>query len=132
MRKTLLNVKFVSMLALWMCLISIPPTNAFAMPSDSISAMTMPSARQAQIENIMVVLSGPEVRAHLVLAGIDQKQLKEKLSQLDDQDLASVAQKAKTIKAGGDAGLGIIITLLVIAILVVIFMKLSNKTMVVR
>ena len=131
MRKTMLNVKFVSVLALWMCLLSIPPTNAFAMPSESIAAVSLPSVRQAQIDNIMFVLSRPDVRAHLVLAGIDQKALEAKLSQLNDKDLASVAQKTQTIKAGGDA-LGLIVVLLVIAILVVLLMKLSNRTVSVR
>ena len=126
MRKFLLDRKFVAVLALWMCLISVPPSNALAMPSESISAVTAPSIREAQIAGVLAVLSRPEARAQMVMMGIDQKTLKEKLAALDDSQLASVAQKAESVKAGGD-GLGLIIVLLVIVILVLVIMKLSDK-----
>ena len=128
MRKFILNRNFVYTLALWMAFISIPPSNAFAMPSDSISSFAASSARDAQIGKIMAVLSRPEARAHLALMGINQKELQSKLSQMDDGDLAVIAEKADTVKAAGSDALAIIIVLLVIAILVVLLMKLSNKT----
>ncbi len=127
MRKFLLNRNLVLTLALWAILISIPPSNAFAMPSASVSAFDLGSLRQAQMNNIMSELSRPEARAHLMLMGISQKELKEKLAQLDDAQLASVAKKANAVKVAGDAGLGIIITLLVIAILAIIFVRLANN-----
>jgi len=126
MRKFLLNRKFVMTLALWTILISIPPSNAFAMPSASVSAFDIASLRQTQVNKIMAELSRPEARAHLMLMGISQNELKDKLTQLDDAQLASVAKKADAVKVAGD-GLGIIITLLVIAILAIIFVRLANN-----
>ncbi len=126
MRKFLLNHKLVTILALWTIFISIPPSNAFAMPSASVTAFDVVSLRQAQMSKIMSELSRPEARAHLMLMGISQNELKAKLTQLDDAQLASVAKKADAVKVAGDAGLGIIITLLVIAILAIIFIRLSN------
>ncbi len=113
-------------LALWTILISIPPSNAFAMPSASVSAFDIASLRQTQVNKIMAELSRPEARAHLMLMGISQNELKDKLTQLDDAQLASVAKKADAVKVAGD-GLGIIITLLVIAILAIIFVRLANN-----
>ncbi len=127
MRKALLNRKFVLALALWTTFVSLPPSNAFAMPSASVSAFDGASLRQAQMNSILSQMSRPEARAHMMLMGVNQNELKEKLTQLDDAQLDSVAQKAQAIKVAGDAGLGIIITLLVIAILVVIFMRLNNN-----
>src|SRR3989338_5916535 len=127
MRKFLLNRKFVLALAVWTMLISIPPSNAFAMPSASVTAFDSASLRQAQMNKIMSELSRPEARAHLMLMGISQNELKEKLAQLDDTQLAGVANKADAVKVAGDAGLGIIITLLVIAILAIIFVRLANN-----
>ena len=127
MRKFLLNRKLVLTLALWTMLISIPPSNAFAMPSASVTAFDGASLRQAQMNKIMSELSRPEARAHLMLMGISQNELKEKLNQLDDAQLASVANKADAVKVAGDAGLGIIITILVIAILAIIFVRLANN-----
>ena len=127
MRKALLNRKIVLALALWTTFVSLPPSNAFAMPSASVSAFDGASLRQAQMNSILSQMSRPEARAHMMLMGVNQNELKEKLTQLDDAQLDSVAQKAQAIKVAGDAGLGIIITLLVIAILVVIFMRLNNN-----
>ena len=127
MRKFLLNRNLILTLALWAILISIPPSNAFAMPSASVSAFDLASLRQAQMNNIMSQLSRPEARAHMMLMGISQNELKEKLTQLDDSQLASVSNKANAVKVAGDAGLGIIITLLVIAILAIIFVRLANN-----
>ncbi len=127
MRKFLLNRNLVLTLALWTMLISIPPSSAFAMPSASVSAFDIVSLRQTQMNKIMSELSRPEARAHLMLMGISQNELKEKLTQLDDAQLAGVAKKADAVKVAGDAGLGIIITLLVIAILAIIFVRLANN-----
>ena len=126
MRKLLLNRSFILTLALWTMLISVPPSNAFAMPSASVSSFDTASLRQAQMTHIMTQLSRPEARAHLMLMGISQNELKEKLSQLDDAQLAGVSKRADAIKVAGDGGLGLIITLLVIGILVIIFARLYN------
>ncbi len=127
MRKFLLNRKFVLTLALWTMMISIPPSNAFAMQSASVSAFDGVSLRQVQMGNILSQLSRPEARAHMMLMGINQAQLKEKLAQLDDAQLASVSKKADAIKVAGDSGLGLIIVLLVIGILAIIFVRLYNN-----
>ncbi len=126
MRKLLLNRNFVLTLALWTMLVSIPPSNAFAMPSASVSVFDSASLRQTRMNSILSELSRPEARAHLMLMGISQNELKEKLTQLDDAQLAGVAKKANAIKVAGDGGLGLIVTLLVIAILVIIFSRLYN------
>lgn len=130
MRKFLLNRPFVLAMAFLALFVSLPPSKALAMPSASVSTFNV-AARQAQIDQIMSVLSRPEARAHLVLMGIRQEDLKARLSQLDDRQLAMVADKADAVKAGGDA-LGIVVVVLVIAILVVLLMKLSDKTIEVK
>ncbi len=127
MRKFLLNRKLVLTLALWTTFVSLPPSNALAMPSASVSVFDAASLRQTQMDKIMSELSQPEARVHLMLMGISQNELKEKLAQLDDAQLASVAKKAGAVKVAGNAGLGIIITLLVIAILAIIFVRLANN-----
>jgi hypothetical protein len=127
MRNILLNRKFVLTLTLWTVLISLPPSNAFAMPSASVSAFDASSFRQAQMDKILIELSRPEARAHMMLMGIKQAELQEKLSQLDDAQLATVADKASAVKVAGDAGLGIVITILVIVILVIIIQKLNHN-----
>ena len=114
-------------LALWTMLISVPPSNAFAMPSASVSTFDVASIRQVQMDKILTELSRPEARTHLMLMGINQGELKERLAQLDDAQLSNVANKADAIKVAGDSGLGIIIAVLVIGILAIIFYKLYHN-----
>lgn len=127
MRKYLLNYKLVWMMALWMALVSIPPSNAFAFPSESLSTVQSVSLREAQIDKVMSVLSRPEARLHMRLMRINENQVRDSLVKLDDAELAQVAQRADSVKAAGDFGLGLLITLLVIVLLVVLIVDLSNK-----
>lgn len=127
MRKILLNRKFVLTLAVWMALLSIPPSNALAMPSVSVSTVDGAAMRQTQMNGILLQMSRPEARAHMMMMGISSGELKAKLAGLDDAQLAYVAQKADAVKVAGDAGLGLIITLLVIGILAIIFVRLYNN-----
>ncbi|MBI3317536.1 MAG: PA2779 family protein, partial [Candidatus Omnitrophica bacterium] len=99
---------------------------AFAMPTESVSVLQTASAREAQIEKIMEVLSHPRAQLHLRMAGISRTELQEGLWKLDDAQLAMVAQKADAVKAGGQL-LGLVIALLVIAILIVVLMMLLRK-----
>ena len=126
MRKRLLNCKCVSVLVLWMAILSMAPSNAFAFPSQSLSVLEPASLRDAQINQIMSVLSRPEAQLHLRMMGMNQTQVKDALAKLDDAQLAQVADKANAVKAVGD-GLGIVIVILVIVLLFVVIVKLMDK-----
>ena len=105
---------------------SIAPTPILALPSESIVAVEPSGLRAAHLETIMEALARPAARIHLRAMGISQTQLRSQLSQLDDTQLARVADQAQTIKAAGN-GLDIVIALLVIGILLVILLYLLNK-----
>lgn len=126
MRKCLLDRRWVGMFALWMTLMTLAPSNSFAMPSDSMTMLQTVSIREAQVEKIMRALASPFAKNHLHMAGVDESQLKSALLKLDDAQLADVAAKADAVKAGGD-GLGFIIALLVIVLLIVLILNVSNK-----
>ena len=132
MRKQLLNKRFVWMMALWAAIISVPPSNAFAFPSGSLSVSSAPGVRDAQINKVMSILSRPDAQLHLRLMRIDEKEVRSALAKLDDAQLAQVARKADTVKAAGDGALGVIIALLVITLLVVLIINLSNKRVVIK
>lgn len=126
MRRVVLNHKLVLAMALWMAVISIPPSNAFAYPSESLLAVGPASVREAQITQIMGVLSRPEAQLHLRLMGIGNGDVKDALSKLDDVQLAQLAQKSDAVKAGGDA-LGVVVAILVIVLLIVVIASLMDK-----
>ncbi len=131
MRKVILNHKLVWALALWASFISLPPSGAWAMPSESLGMSQNAAVREAQITQIMQVMSTPVARLHLQMAGFKQADLRETLAKLDDAQLAQVSSKAESVKAGGDA-LGLIVVLLVITLLVVLILKLSDKKIVIH
>ncbi|MBI4432476.1 MAG: PA2779 family protein [Candidatus Omnitrophica bacterium] len=131
MRKLFLNKPLVLAVAFWSLILGIAPSNSFAMPTDSAAYFSPQTSRQMTIDKIMTVFSRPEARAHLMLMGLNQEELRQKLSGLDDRQLTEVAGQADAARAGGD-GLGVVIAILVIALLVILIVKLADKTVVVK
>lgn len=122
----LLDRRLAGAMAAWALVLGACPTGAWAFPSASSPVFQGTGEREAMVESILSVLSRPQAQIHLRMAGIRPSELKDQLLQLDDAQLADVAARAETIKAGGDA-LGIVIVLLVIAILFVILIYLLDK-----
>lgn len=127
MRKFILDPKLVWTMTLWAALISVRPSAAFAFPTESLQTVQPVSLREAQIDKIMSLLSRPEARLHLGLMRINESQVRDSLTKLDDAELAQVSQRADAVKAAGDGALGIVIAVLVIVLLIVLIMNLSNK-----
>ncbi len=126
MTQRLLNPRFALILAVWAVLMGVFSGRASAMPRGSLGlSPAVSSTRTAQIERIMTVLSKPEAQVHLRAMGIRLPELRSRLSKLDDAQLARMAQKADTVKAGGQ--LGLLIAALVIAILIVIFIAIVKR-----
>lgn len=103
----------------------VRPRNAFALPSESVTTFQPASERQAQMEKVLSILSRPDARIQMRLAGIPQEELRGRLERMDDSQLKWASERAGQIKAAGI--LGVIIALLVIAILVVILVWLVDK-----
>jgi len=103
----------------------IRPPAAFALPSESVTTFQPAAERQAQMEKVLSILSRPEARIQMKLAGIPEKELRGRLEKMDDSHLTWAAARADQIQAAGV--LGLIIALLVIAILIVILIWLVDK-----
>ena len=103
----------------------IRPPAAFALPSESVTTFQPAAERQAQMEKVLSILSRPEARIQMKLAGIPEKELRGRLERMDDSHLTWAAARADQIQAAGV--LGLIIALLVIAILIVILIWLVDK-----
>lgn len=103
----------------------IRPPAAFALPSESVTTFQPAAERQAQMERVLSILSRPEARIQMRMAGIPEKELRGRIERMDDSQLTWAAARADQIKAAGI--LGVIIALLVIAILIVILIWLVDK-----
>lgn len=125
MWKWLLHPTLVMSLAATMAVATVAPATASALPSESVATVT--SQRDASMAAILKAVSRFDTQVRLRMAGIDPAELQTRLSQLDDSQLASVAQRAHMVNAAGDAGVGLVIGLLIVAILVVVLVKLMDK-----
>lgn len=106
----------------------VPKAEAGLVPT----SMTMASELRAQdLASVQKVLEQKAVSERLAALGYSQEEVSAKLAAVDDAELHSLASQLNALEAGGD-GLGIIIGLLVIVLLVVVILKLSDKTVTIR
>jgi hypothetical protein len=83
--------------------------------------------RAEDLQRVQHVLESKAVQQRLEDLGLTQKEINARLSMLSDDQLHQMASQIDAQMPGGDAGLGIIITVLVIAILVVLFIYLARR-----
>lgn len=101
----------------------VPRVEAAFTPSQ-----TMPLAsvdRAEDLQKIRTVLETKLAQQRLQDLGFTDEEIRTRLSQLNDQQLHSIAQKVDDLRVGKDA-LWIVIGLLIIVILVVILVQLTT------
>ena len=123
--------KWVSwyMIASMLLLAVVPRVEGALSPSEVIK---LSKAERAQdMAKVRSILENKMVSQRLSDLGYSAEEAQARLGPLSDAQLHSLAQRLDDLNPGGDA-LGIIIALLVIAILVVLFLKLYNRQVVIR
>jgi hypothetical protein len=114
-----------------MFLIGIAPkVDAGIAPSELI-AMSQ-TDRTADMEKIRQVIEMKMVGERLGKLGLTQDEIRTRLQSLSDRQLHKLALQLDDLKFGRDAGLGIVIALLVIAILVVILLQLTGHKVIIK
>ncbi|MCS7164023.1 MAG: PA2779 family protein [Thermodesulfovibrio sp.] len=102
----------------------------------SLSAGVIPSemtlrCTSQDLEKIQKFLEMKIVSQRLKDFGYSEKEIMERLSNLDEQTLHKIALKIDEIKIAGDAGTALILALLIIA-LVVLIINLTGHRVVIR
>ena len=100
----------------------ISPSEALAIPGYD---------RVADLQTIQKVTEMKMVRERLGKLGFTQDEVQSRLSQLSDEQLHQFSQKLDDFKIAGD-GLGVVVTLLVIAILVVILLHITGHKVIIK
>ncbi|OGR89043.1 MAG: hypothetical protein A2992_04415 [Elusimicrobia bacterium RIFCSPLOWO2_01_FULL_59_12] len=106
------------------------PPQAWAMlaPAEIVNTdHEMSAARAADLKTVQTVLESKMIRQRLLEFKLTPEQINQRLSQLSDAQVHQMAKQIRTIHPGGDAGLGIIVGLLVIGILVLLFVFLFKR-----
>ena len=119
---------------------------AFAMfvlgsvPTDLFAAMT-PSAvvtldggidRDADMYRIQKVLETRLVSERMAELGLTPDEISQRMSKLDDNTVHELAVEIDDLQKGADGFLGVVISLLVIAILVILLLKLTDHRIVIE
>lgn len=104
-------------------LISLVPRveAAFIPSSDSRSGLM----RNQDIQTIQKALENKIVKQRLQDLGFSEEEIQERLNQLSDEEIHSLAMQIDSLSQGGI--LGVVIAVLIIVVLVLVIMKLMDK-----
>lgn len=122
--KSIKNVKrLCCIMALWMLLLGcVPNLNAMPVESKDVSL-----TRNADIETISKFLAQDIVKSKLSKLGLTEPQISERLSRLSGARLRSLAMRIDSVKAGGDAGV-VILVLVIIALVTIAILYFTDQT----
>ena len=100
-------------------------------PASTMPEPALGSNRAADLQNIQRVLESKVVQQRLEDFGLTPDEVTARLTRLSDDQVHQMATQVDALLPGGDAGLGIVIALLVIAILAVILVYLLGHRIVI-
>ncbi|NOY64074.1 MAG: PA2779 family protein [Nitrospirae bacterium] len=115
-------------LVLAMSVLSVVPRVDAAMVESGF--LNLNQQRHEDLDRIQRFLESKIVSERLKTLGYDQNEIRQKLSQLSNEELHQFASSVEQLRTAGD-GLGVVVTLLVIAILVVLLLQLTGHRVVV-
>lgn len=133
MRKMMRTMVFLQVLV-WTLVMTTLVTGVF--PPEVQAMLAPPSAtasesgtgldRAADLQKVQAVLETKVVSQRLADYGLSQEEISARVNRLSDAQLHQLAVQIDALIPAGDAGLGIVIALLVIAILAVILIYLLD------
>src|SRR5262249_4729571 len=129
LKETVKRLLVVYLTAALFVLAAVPPSDVHAMflPSGvSLAEKDSSVHRKQDTDKLQKILESRLVSQRLADLGFSQKDISSRLDRLSDEQVHYFASHLESVQTGGDAGLGIIIALLVIAILVVVLLQLTG------
>jgi hypothetical protein len=117
---------------LWSLALQAGPAAAGLAPSRLSGATTIASSRDADLIVVSRALENRIVAQKLRDYGVAPADVQSRLASMSDHDVHTLATATKGLPTGGDDGLGVIISLLLIVVLVLVILKLMNKQVVVK
>ncbi|MEK6712843.1 MAG: PA2779 family protein [Nitrospirota bacterium] len=114
---------------------SIPAQSAaMFISSDSIGVSSVDAVVDSvsDIAKVNTFLESKIVRQRLSDFGLTAEEISSRLNRLSSDQLHRIATHIDQVDAGGDSALGVIITLLVIAILVIVVLQLMGRQVIIK
>lgn len=125
-------ISLVVLLVTLPVLLTAPPAQAAFAPTVIRDAAGAPIDREVDLAMLRAALERRLVQQRLVDLGLDPGEASARLDALSDEELHAAADQMRALVPGGDAGLGIVIGLLVIVVLVIVILKLMKKEIIIR
>ena len=133
MRKTICSLSRKSLIGTLIVVttmaMSLPP-NGWAMiaPAQVTNEIHQSNdKRMEDLKTIQIALESKLIRQRLTEFKLTPEQINTRLNQLSDEQVHQTAMQIRTVNPGGDGGLGILVSLLVIGILVLLFVYLFKR-----
>lgn len=114
---------------------SIPAQSAaMFISSDSIGVSSVDAVvdSASDMAKVNTFLESKIVRQRLSDFGLTAEEISSRLNRLSSDQLHRIATHIDQVDAGGDSALSVIITLLVIAILVIVVLKLMGRQVIIK
>ena len=121
--------KMLSMHLIFAIVLLTLPAQGWAM---FIPAAESTSTRQADMTTIQKKLESTVVKQRLMDYGLSSEEAMARINSLSDEQTRQLAENMDSVQAGADSGLGVVISLLVVAILVVLILELTGHHVIVR
>lgn len=86
----------------------------------------------ADLAKVQAMLESKVVLQKLADYGVSADEAMSKVKQMSETDLHRLASLTDKVAAGGDDGIGILISIAILAILVIVILKLLDKEIIVR
>jgi hypothetical protein len=115
----MLQKSFVAALCLALLNLSSPPVARAAIVG-TLQAVEAGSSRVADLSTVTAALARDQVRAEMLMLGVDPAAVDARVARLTDAELRSLAERMGTLPAGGDALAIIGVVFLVLIILEVV------------
>lgn len=126
--ESLLKQKGILKLMLGIALVcGFSPANAIAMPIDSQLVVQSTAGQSIYLEKVQNFLNKEIVQQRLAKLGLSKADAQHYVNQLDEVQLQKLAKKADAVEAAGDAGIVILLVLLLIAVSVLYFADYGLK-----
>ena len=129
---SLFKVSLVWYLILSSLILGMVPSDSFALfvPTDLQSGLDSGIDRMGDLAKIQGFLEKKIVTQRLLDLGLSTEEVYARLKNMSDEQIHEISMHIDDIKSGGD-GLGIIVTLLVIAILVIVILQLTGHKVII-
>ncbi|MGZ3648552.1 MAG: PA2779 family protein [Syntrophales bacterium] len=119
-------------IAMYLTLFFTSPALAGMIGSLGSSQKTDTQIRSDEINKIQRALETRVVNEKMQAYGLQPEEIKAKLQGMSDEQIHMLSQASDRLLAGADGGIGIIIGLLIIVVLVLVIMKLMNKSVTIK